>query len=253
MTEDHDLLGEPLGPSRPHVVLGQDLEHARAGQAGHQGGRVRGERHRGEDEVRPALEARGREPAERDAEEEDEHDPEPEVRERLAEHGHDRARVVVARPLTDGGDDPRGDAEQHGEGHGREREIDGGGQPLDDHPERGGAVLEGLAEVAAEHAPEEDRVLDVERLAETELAIQRLDRGLRRPFGQEHLGGVAGQNAQDHEDEDGRPQEGEGGLREASREVGTHERRAPPGGRGGSGRPAAPAAPYLMATSLRRT
>ena len=67
--------------------------------------------------------------------------------------------------------------------------------------ERGGAVLEGLAEVAPEHALEEDAVLDVERLLQAELAVQLIDRRLRRALGQQHLGRIAGHDAQDDEDQ----------------------------------------------------
>ena len=77
--------------------------------------------------------------------------------------------------------------------HGGQRELDGGGQPLGDDREGGRPVLEGLAEVAADHARRKMRVLDVERLAQAELAVQLVDRGLGRALGQQHLGRIAGQ------------------------------------------------------------
>ena len=47
---------------------------------------------------------------------------------------------------------------------------------------------------------EEDAVLDVQRLLQAQLAVQLVHCGLRRALGQEHLGGIAGQDAEDQED-----------------------------------------------------
>ena len=87
----------------------------------------------GEDEGRPAREAGGGQPAEGHPEEQDEHDAEPEVRQRLAEHGEDGARHVVPRAPPYRGADAEGDAGRDGDEHGRHRELNGGGQPLQHH------------------------------------------------------------------------------------------------------------------------
>ena len=68
--------------------------------------------------------------------------------------------------------------------------------------EGGGAVLEGLAEVAPEHAPEEDRRTGRGAAPEAELAVQLVDRGLRRALGEQHLRRIAGHDAEDDEDQD---------------------------------------------------
>ena len=79
------------------------------------------EGHGRQDQGRPAREAGGRQPAQRHAEEQDEHDAEPEVRQRLTEHGDDGAGDVVARAPEYRRDDAERDAGGDGDEHGRQR------------------------------------------------------------------------------------------------------------------------------------
>ena len=190
-------------------------------------------------DVQPG-EPRGRQPPQRHPEEQDEHDAEPEVRQRLAEHGERHARDVVARAAAHRGEDAEGDADGHGDEHGHERELDGRGQALEHDGEGGGAVLEGLAEVAAHHAPEKEAVLHDERLAQPELTVEGLDGGLGGALGQEHPRGVAGEDAEDHEDEDGHAEQRQRRLGEPPEDVDLHRasprRRAAAGMRRRAGR-----------------
>ncbi len=161
----------------------------------------------------------------------------------------DGARDVVARAPEHRRDDAERDADAHREEHGRERELDGGGQPLEHHRQGGRPVLERLAEIAADHAPQEEAVLHDQRLAQPELAVQLVDGGLGRALGQEHPGGIARQDAEDHEDQHRHAEQGEGRLREPPQDVASSSARAmlraPPGDSLGRR--------YTMETSLSRT
>ena len=112
----------------------------------------------------------------------------------------------------------------HGEEHGHERELDGGGQALEHDGEGGGPVLERLAEIAADHASEEEAVLHDQRLAKPELSVERLDGGLGGALGQEHPGGIAREDPEDHEDQNRHPEQGQGRLREPPEDVDLHWR-----------------------------
>src|SRR5262249_1182804 len=122
----------------------------------------------------------------------------------------------------------------HRQHHGAQRELDGRGQALADDEEGRGAVLERLPEVTPEHAPEEDCVLDVERLLQAELTVQLLDGGLRSALGEGHLRGVSGQDAQYQEDENGHADQRQDRLRDPAEKIGPHQgREIPDGPRGG--------------------
>src|SRR5438874_744513 len=88
------------------------------------------------------------------------------------------------------------------------------GHALDHDRERRRAVLEGLAEVAAHDAAQKDPVLHPQRLAQAEVTVQRLHRGLRGALGQQHLGGITRDDAQDDEDENRDADERDRGLPE---------------------------------------
>ena len=120
----------------------EDLEHARARETRHQRGGKGREGDAGQDEGGPSREARGGQPAQGDPEEQDQHDAEPEIGQGLAEHGQDGARDVVARASAHRGDDADGHAEDHGEKHGHEGELHGGGEALQDHLQGRRPVLE---------------------------------------------------------------------------------------------------------------
>src|SRR4030095_8734241 len=94
---NHRTLGQALGARRAHVVLADDLEHARAGEArkGRRGGRAEGEG--GQDEVPQHIRdaatvgrahATRREPLELEGEHDDEHDARPEDGQTDAGDGH---------------------------------------------------------------------------------------------------------------------------------------------------------------------
>src|SRR5262249_48397683 len=138
----------------------------------------------GENEVGPVLKAGGWEPAERHPEQEDQHDAEPEARQRLAEHGEERAEVVVAGASPDSGDDADSHAGNDRQDHGAQRELDGCREPLPYDGQSRRAVLEGLTKITSENASQEDPILDVERLLQPQLTVQFVDGGLRRALGE---------------------------------------------------------------------
>lgn len=70
-------LADPGGAGGPDVVLGEDLEHPRAGHAGDTGHRERAQREGWQAEGHEPLPPRRREPAEADGEHQDQEEPEP--------------------------------------------------------------------------------------------------------------------------------------------------------------------------------
>ena len=131
--------------------------------------------------------------------------------------------VVVARAAPDRGDDPDRHARDHRQQHGAQGELERRGEPLPDDEEGRRAVLEGLAEVALENASQEDPVLDVERLLQPEVAVQLVHGRLRGALGEQHLRGVAGQDPEDQEDQDGHADQRDERLGDSPDEIGLHQ------------------------------
>ena len=157
-------------------MLGRASEHRRAGQPG-EGRNLKG-RHRdgGQDHVPQAsLTGRG-EPAESDREDPDEHDPQPELRQGLAEQRDDVGRLVDHGSPVCRGDDPERDRDRDAEEHGQPPELEGCRQALQNHLHRGVATpLERCPKVALKRVPEKCEVLLVEGPVQPPVANQRLN------------------------------------------------------------------------------
>jgi hypothetical protein len=132
-----------------------------------------------------------------------EDDGEEEDRDRDPEQRDDEAGVVQGRAVLLGRQEPERDAEQDREEHGRESELDRGGeallQLLRDGPSRADAV--------AEVAVDDDlldvlQVLDVNGLVEPVLALDLRYLGVGAALAEERLCRPAGQQPDPQEDED---------------------------------------------------
>ena len=91
-------------------------------------------------------------PAELHREDVDEHEPEPEARHRLAEHGGDRADVVEQPVAAHRRQDAERDRDRERQEQRGARQQQRGGQPLEHEAERVAPVAQRLAEVAADRA-----------------------------------------------------------------------------------------------------
>src|SRR5262249_43479074 len=163
---------------RSHVVLAEDLEQARSREPHERGHLDQTERQGRQDRMpyarakiglAPVLaEARRREQVKDLGEEQDQHDAEPEARERHTEERDRRAERVPDRAATD----RRQHAERNGDG---DRQREGAERELDRRPEaieeqRGDRIagLERAAEVAAQRTAGPPKVLQRERTIEAE-------------------------------------------------------------------------------------
>src|SRR5690606_3523962 len=208
---------------RVDEVLAQRLDHRRAHDArlvrelagGH---RDDGQHHVLEGDPRLAVRALapGREPAERDRENDDQQHPEPEVRD--GEQPDRETRDARVEPASAGarGDRPQDDPTRGGEHERGHREGEGGAHPAeDDVQNRLGVGGERIAEVPGEHVAEVDEVarpggpvepvgrdeLLAELLGERNVADERLNRVSGRELEQEE------QDRDDGDEEDERRQQ----------------------------------------------
>ena len=119
--------------------------------------------------------ARGRQPAEFDREQEDQHDAEPEIRRRDAPQREQVGAIVPGGALLDRRDDAGGDADQEGD-HDRHRgELHRHRQLLRDQVEHRHLDAERLAEVARQHALDPVDILHRDRLIEPVLLADLRD------------------------------------------------------------------------------
>ena len=93
----------------------------------------------------------------------------------------------------------------------------------------------------------------VERLAQAEMPVQLVHRGLGRALREQHLGRVAGQDAEDHEHQNRDAEERQGRLAEPAEGVRPSFRGIPGRARLPAGPHGSPAPGYAIATSLSRT
>ena len=121
--------------------------------------------------------ARGRQPAELDREQEDQHDAEPEIRRRDAPQREQIGAIVPGRALLHRGDDAGGNADQERD-HDRHRaELERHRQLLRDQLAHRHLDAQRLAEVARQHALDPVDVLHGDRLIEPVLLADLLDHG----------------------------------------------------------------------------
>src|SRR5215472_499465 len=229
VTRDHRALGQALGPRRAHVVLADDLEHARSreprqrsrgGGAKSDGGEHEMPQHIGHPAaVGRAHAARGK-PAELQREHDDQHDARPEHGQAHARDGHAHAHAIEPGILLHRGEDARDQAEEHRDGQ-RPRGEEQRGLEAQQHLGQDGAPEgNGATEIAARHLPDPVQVLDDQRLIETEVAAQALHVLLGR-LGAEHDGSrISGSQVQYGEDQHRDPEQDGNGEQESSEGVG---------------------------------
>jgi hypothetical protein len=182
---------------------------------------MRAQRDGGQDQALQPAAAGGRQPSELDRDDEDQHDPHPEVRRRLAHDGKRHGRHVDHASAVDGGQDAERQREGNGEQERGTGQLEGCRQPLEDERQRGLLMAERRAEIAAQGAAEELDVLQPQRSVEAELTAERSQLVDRCVAGQHGGRGVAGQ-AQGGEDESDDAESHEGGVENLAKNVAHH-------------------------------
>src|SRR5215210_2716540 len=104
MADDYRALGQTLGSRGADEIGAEDIEHPRARQTHHGRGAERTEGDGRKDKVLDAARTASGEPAEADSEEEDEHEAQPEIRNRLAYQRGEAGRDVDHGSSSEGGE-----------------------------------------------------------------------------------------------------------------------------------------------------
>ncbi len=163
----------------------------------------------GREEVHQRNAARDGRPAEIAGEEDDEQQAPPEDRHGIADKRGAHDGLVEPCPAFDGGEHAGGNAEQHGKDDGTERELHRCREELHEIVEDGPLRDDGAAKIAGDEIAEVIQILDVKRPVEAEF-VHDLRMALRRHHAlarhQHH--GIAGQEANEGEGNDGDPDEG---------------------------------------------
>ncbi len=128
--------------------------------------------------------------------------------------------------LAQGRVDAEGDA-QHLDEHGGERELDRVGGVLPDHLGDVLLQVEGLTEVALQHAADPDAVLHVDGLVEALLLADRLDLLFGRVLAGEHAGRVARDHVEHDERDHAHAEEHDDELDQTSDDIGQHDATLP--------------------------
>src|SRR5437867_401214 len=219
---DHGALREALGPRRAHVVLADHLQHLRAGEARDGRADVVRLSKSGPDQLLEILhrtlaerhELEGRDPVEDTHEAIQDEGPRHEERQAEPAQARDARQVIDGPILVHSGDHPEGDGPHEGDGEGEDGQLHGAGKALaQDVPHRP-ALGVGLAEVAAQGAPDPRKVLDGHRLIQSQLLADLLDLLLLHPtrlragLVDEDLRDVPRHEPHEDEDEHGRPDQG---------------------------------------------
>ena len=214
----------------PHIVGAHREDDLAAQVADEDRGELKRERERRQEEVPEVLghglpEARDREPLQREAEEQDQEDPKPEVRRGEREEETDADELVGPPPFVYRGEDPEGERDDgrqaHGVGRQRERDRDTCEHEIADRL----AVQQRLAHVAVRESRHEVPVLLEDRSVQAELLAKLRGLLVRRAVAQDQEGGIARKDPHHAEDHDGHAEQDEGHEDEASADVGgaTHQ------------------------------
>ena len=155
----------------------------------------------------PLAIARHREQPELHAEDDDQHDPQPEGRE-AEPGGRQDAEQMVRQAAAPAG---REDGERHGQ-HQRQQDaetqqLDGGHDPLGDHAADRNLVDHRGAEIAAAEIHQEVEVLQDQRLVEPELGADARHRLRRRLAAEQRPDRLPGQRMDQHEGDQADPQQ----------------------------------------------
>ena len=225
MLPDHGGFAQSLDAREFDELALHHFQHGRTRDAHEAGDEERAQRDDWQDVVRRSAHAPGRQPAQLDAEDEDQQDAQPEARHGDTQH-RDRARRAVEHAATvDRRHHAQGNAEHHAQQD----------RPRDEHERVGQAVEEGLgrrllhadrhAEIAVHRLADEDRILVEDRTVEAERLGERrtvLGRGV---LGQHQVDRIARQPAQEEHDRR-HHEEQDHALHQAARDVALHAARA---------------------------
>src|ERR1700730_708533 len=246
---DDLTLGQSLGPRGAHVVALQDVEQAGAQQPRVIGGATQAEgQGRQQQKLRSsAAITADREDGEQDAEQKEQEQAQPEGWRGQGDKGEHHGRPIPEAARPDGGKNPDRQADDELDEHAPQRQLCGGGKPLQNGREHWGLVPVRKAEVEVEDAPHVIAELRPQWPVEAELVVNDLDRRRRRIGAGIQAGGVPGDQEGDDEGDGGDAEEHEHHPGEPPNDVDGHRftKRA----RGGSGRPSPP---RLRSASLGR-
>src|SRR5713226_9525108 len=167
--EDDGPLRQPLGARGADVRVPEDLEEARANQAGDDGRVVQPDRGRGVDQAAPAALARSRQPAELEREDEDEEQAEPEARHRDAAERDEHRQPIEPGVRAERGQDAEDEAKRDRDGDRRGGQLQRARELVGDLLDHGALAENGLPEVAHDGAAQEARVLHGDGVVAAEL------------------------------------------------------------------------------------
>src|SRR5215208_1285569 len=209
VADDDNALGQPLREGSPDVVRAELLQEA---APEHPRQLTRLPEPRGEDRqnhgrdvgyrvLKEWLVARGWENPEVHGEDDDEHHPEPEVRDRNPAERESRAHVIDPRAPAVSREDASDYRYREAHGEGTEGELQRDRRSLHDQGRDRRPVDQGLAEVAPQHSPEPVDVLDHDRLVQAQ-PLPHLLLGLFRGLGAEDDGRRVPGDKVDHRETD---------------------------------------------------
>jgi len=167
-----------------------------------------------------------RQPAEVDREEQDQHQPDPELRQRQAEQGEELARTVPEPADPHRGQDAARDADQQRQAHRHHRQQQRVGQALEVELHHRRAIVEGLAEIAGREARHEMPVLLPKRPIEPELAAHGLD-VVRAGAGLDQQAHRIAGDAHEQEDDERQQEQRHQGIADPAEDVLFHGNRSP--------------------------
>jgi hypothetical protein len=150
--------------------------------------------------------ARGQEP-EPERHEQDQHDAQPEVRDGDAHQADGERRAVGQSAPVAAAQQAEGHADQRGADGGEERELDGDGEPVEDHPADRLVLSEVQAKVAPRDPGEPGEVLAREGLVQMEFLAEGADRLRGGLVAEDGDGGIAGDEPHEPEHEHAHPEE----------------------------------------------
>ena len=209
VAHDDGLLGQALGAGGAHVVGAQHLDHRVARLAHEHRGQPGAEherRHEHALEIADGIlgerhEAGGGQPAEAHGDEQDQHDPEPEVGDRHAAQRHPAGQHVPGGVAADGRHDPGRNGDGQRDQQRQQRQLDRDRQLGGDHPRHRRAGADRLAEVAGRGQAEPAQVLHRQRSVESVLLADLLDPGGVGVGAGQHPGRIAGDHPHAGEDD----------------------------------------------------
>ena len=211
MRDDDGLLTQTLRARGSQIFLRQDIEQARADLTEVECGARGSEGDRRQYQPLQILErigrevgvAAGRKDAKHEAEDEDQHDPEVEVRERHAGDRHAGCDEVDDRVPPHGGDRPDDECDHDRQKKRGSAELQSLREPLGDRLEHRLASAKRAAEVTLKGVLEPDDVLGRKGLVESVLLTDRCDNdGVLHLAAGEDRHRVARRQMNEHEDDD---------------------------------------------------